>query len=110
MIERPAADGYRSALGEWGHYRRDAIFELLNADAGSRAQAEADDNDTRDSAQLLTSGGAVEGSVQITEDIDWFRVAIAEGRTSSRSSSKVTRRSATATSSSTLPATRSGST
>ena len=79
VIERPAADGYRSALGEWGHYRRDAIFELLNADAGSRAQAEADDNDTRDSAQLLTSGGAVEGSVQIIEDIDWFRVAIAEG-------------------------------
>jgi hypothetical protein len=79
VFERSASDGYRSALGEWGHYRRDAIFELLDDGGGPLALEEADDNDSRDRAQPLTSGDAVEGSVQIVEDLDWFRFTIPQG-------------------------------
>ena len=79
VIERPAGNGYRSALGEWGHYRRDAVFELLNDGGGRPAQTEIDANDSRETAQAIASGEAVEGSVQIVEDLDWFRLTLPEG-------------------------------
>ncbi len=80
VIERAAGDGYRSILGEWGQYRREAAYEWMRDRAPAAAVTEADDNDTREAAQPLATGEVAEGTVAVAEDVDWYRVTVPDGQ------------------------------
>jgi hypothetical protein len=75
VLESPVDDNYRSALGEWGHYSRQAAYELQQ-DEEHVASNEAASNDSRQSAQTLAPGAAVRGTVTLGEDTDWFSVTV----------------------------------
>ena len=77
IFERPADERYRSILGEWGHYSRSAIFEALGeARTEHDLRAEADDNDSRRTAQALAPETRYQGRVLVGEDVDWYRIEI----------------------------------
>lgn len=77
--EASVSGDYRSILGEWGQSGRQAIFELLEPRAESRALAEQDGNDSRERAQPLLPGKPVEGRVVVGEDVDWYQITVPEG-------------------------------
>ena len=74
ILERPANATYRSILGEWGHYGRPSIYEMLMPPVTAQGQTETDDNDTRDAAQALPLNQTVQGAVLVGEDEDWYRI------------------------------------
>ena len=79
ILERPADATYRSILGEWGHYGRSSIYEMLMPPTTTQDQEEADDNDSRDTAQALPLNQPVQGSVLVGEDEDWYRIEVPSG-------------------------------
>lgn len=79
IFERPADETYRSILGEWGHYAKDAVYEFLEGKATRQGEAEADNNDNRSQAQRITLGSTYQGQVLVNEDEDWYRIAIPSG-------------------------------
>lgn len=79
VLERPVSDGYLSALGEWGHVSRAAVYEYLRSDAEAAFVEDVDGGETRATATPLASGSVVQGSVQVAEDVDWYKVTLPEG-------------------------------
>ncbi len=82
VYEAPATDGYRSALGAWGHNRPYGPYEALRADAVGPAVVRLDDDgsdDVRDGARPLADGDVVRGTVLVAEDEDWWRIDVPEG-------------------------------
>lgn len=80
IIERPVGDGYASALGEWGHYNRDAVYEWLHPVILTPPALTEDDNDTRDTADTLALNEERAGQVQIEQDEDWFALDVPDGQ------------------------------
>lgn len=79
-IEASTDDSYRSILGEWGGYGREAVFELLEGDgAVGDVSVPPDAGDDRAAATLLASGSMAQGSVSVGEDVDWYRIDMPEG-------------------------------
>ncbi|MDZ7801243.1 MAG: VWA domain-containing protein [Trueperaceae bacterium] len=75
-FERPVGDDYRSITGEWGHYRREAAFEWSQPQSAEAGPASDDAGDTMDDATPLRGGAFAEGSVQVAEDVDWYRLEL----------------------------------
>lgn len=75
ILETPVDDNYRSAVGEWGHYSRQAAYELQQDEEFIVAN-ETSSNDSRQSAQPLAPGATVRGTVTLGEDTDWFSVTV----------------------------------
>ena len=75
VLESAVGGDYRSALGEWGHYSRQAAYELQQ-DEETAAANEAASNDSRQSAQALAPGATAQGTVTLGEDTDWFSVNV----------------------------------
>ncbi|MEJ7761933.1 MAG: VWA domain-containing protein, partial [Thermomicrobiales bacterium] len=79
VIERAQDDDYRSILGEWGHYRTEAIYErlvpppvlTLDPDAGDGAEG----------ATALPLDHRVTDSAWVGQDEDWYRVDVPAGET-----------------------------
>ncbi len=78
VFERPANDGYRSILGEWGHYGREAAREFsqpvtAGVDDGAVATSR---NGTRADAAPLELERPVTGSVRVAQEEDWYAITI----------------------------------
>ncbi len=84
ILERPSGDGYRSAVGEWGQYRKEAVYEWQQGGADGAATGQtgpdAADSDSRDAPRPLASGDVVEGTVAVAEDEDWFTITVPDGQ------------------------------
>ena len=82
ILERPAGAGYRSMLGEWGHYEKNSIFEYL-ADEQSATNSNNNfvtGNASKANARFLTSGNQVSGQVQRGKDEDWYKLSVPQGQ------------------------------
>lgn len=83
VLERPAGDGYRSALGAWGYDTREASFEFHEggrvAVATGYDDADGLDDDAPERARPLRSGASFAGTVAVAEDVDWLRVTVPAG-------------------------------
>lgn len=78
VIEAPVADGYLSALGEWGNMTARGPFEAA-AGGGATPEEEPDaDNDSMEEASRLDPGRSVSGSVAVAEDVDWYVFTVGE--------------------------------
>ena len=78
--ERAPDAEYRSVVGEWGDYRREATFEWSQGvEASSPTSSVSDAGDDRASATLLPPGDVATGTVAVAEDADWYRLAIPPG-------------------------------
>lgn len=84
IFERPSSDSsggeeYRTILAEYGHYRREAIYELLqDVHPFASPLGEADANDSLEQAQALAAGQFVQGTVSVGVDEDWYRIDVPE--------------------------------
>lgn len=78
VLEAPAGGDFRSALGEWGHYRREAAYEWSTSEQAPVRRLEDDAHDDRGSALSLSSHDRIAGSVLVAEDEDWYRLTVAE--------------------------------
>ena len=76
VFERPIGPDYRSAIGEWGHYSREAVYEWLHPPAPVVTTAAAVANDSLEKAQLVAMDSLVQGTVQIGERMAWYRVDV----------------------------------
>ena len=82
ILERPAGDGYRSMLGEWGQYEKNSVFEYL-ADEQSTTNSRnkfVTGNGSKAKARSLTSGNEVSGQVQRGKDEDWYKLSVPQGQ------------------------------
>ena len=82
ILERPADGGYRSMLGEWGHYEKNSVFEYL-ADEQSATNPRnkfVTGNTSKAKARSLTSGNEVSGQVQRGKDEDWYKLSVPQGQ------------------------------
>jgi len=80
VLEKPGDDRYRSVLGEWGQYGREATYELLDRGEGRiSVKTEADNNGTPATAQRLSPGDRYQGRVLVGEDLDWYRLEVPPG-------------------------------
>lgn len=79
VIERPVDGAYLSALGEWGHVARTAIYEYLQGASEAVVSEDTDGGETQATATPLASGAVASGSVQVAEDVDWYRLTLPEG-------------------------------
>ncbi|HEU5430633.1 MAG TPA: VWA domain-containing protein, partial [Thermomicrobiales bacterium] len=79
IFEQATDDSYRSILGEWGQGNLAGIYERLSPPAPPSA-AEADHNDTPETAQRLPLDQPARGAVQIDRDVDWYRIDVPPGR------------------------------
>src|SRR5690606_5682737 len=73
------ADGYLSALAEWGTNARVGPYEHLVSFPEGAAAETADAGDTREQATPLASGQVFTGTVAVAEDVDWYRVTVPQG-------------------------------
>ena len=78
ILERAADEEYQSILGEWGMNSRKGIYEWLNPPVTDVVLSDDDNNDNRESAQLLELDKDFSGRVLVEEDIDWLRIDIPE--------------------------------
>lgn len=76
VFERPAGPDYRSIVGEWGNYNRDAVFEWMNPPADIVPAAGLPANGSADKAQPVTAGAPVQGAVQIGVSQAWYRIDV----------------------------------
>lgn len=80
--EAPSDDGYRSALGAWGHNRPYGPYEAAASDLEGPAPVRVDDDgsdDVRDGARPIGDGDVAGGTVLVAEDEDWWRIDVPEG-------------------------------
>ena len=77
VFEQPADDTYRSILGEWGHYRREAIYEQLLPP--TEVDLDPDAGNDADAATVLPLGDAVTDTALVGQDEDWYRVQVPAG-------------------------------
>ena len=73
--EAPASASYRSILGFWGRGNRSSWFEYAEPVPPAKS-AEQDNNDTRETAELLAWKKPVDGTVSLGADIDWFEFSV----------------------------------
>ncbi|MFP4036275.1 MAG: OmpA family protein [Desulfobacteraceae bacterium] len=76
VIEHPIDERYRSILAEWGHYRREAVYETLEPGPQETFGLGPDEHGDRDNAHTLVEAEAFSSSVQIGEKEDWYRIDI----------------------------------
>lgn len=80
VFERQVDDEYRSILGEWGGFGREAIYEVLMESEGTGAiSVPVDAGDTLETATLLAADSVAEGTVSVPDDVDWYRIDLPEG-------------------------------
>jgi hypothetical protein len=79
VLEQPTDDSYLSIVGEWGQSKRTAIYEKLVPRVEASVIQETDNNETKETAQPLTSGQPLSGQVVIGEDVDWYKFTVPEG-------------------------------
>lgn len=75
VFEHPAGPEYRSILGEWGHYGRDAALEWhlgATVGIGPTVAASLGANGSRDDAAPLVPGDTVTRRVAVGEAEAWF--------------------------------------
>ena len=75
-------DGYRSALGAWGHNRPYGPYEATISRGEGPALARVDDDgsdDARDGARPIGDGDVASGAVLVAEDEDWWRIDVPDG-------------------------------
>jgi len=77
IIERGQDDEYRSILGEWGHYRSEAIYERLVPPEAVTLDADAGDGAA--GATVLPLGRRVTDSAWVGQDEDWYGVEVPAG-------------------------------
>lgn len=80
--ERPADEGYATALGAWGTEDGRGVFEWSQFQQGLTAPAvstESSGDDRREGANLLLPGQSAIGTVLVGEDVDWYRIPMTEG-------------------------------
>ncbi|MBA2667859.1 MAG: VWA domain-containing protein [Trueperaceae bacterium] len=75
VFEHPAGPEYRSILGEWGHYARDAALEWRQPPS-PRADVAAEPHASRATARVLTSGDDAVGRVLVGEYEAWYRIDV----------------------------------
>lgn len=82
ILERTADAGYRSMLGEWGHYARNSAFEFLQERQPMSASSvkTVTGNGSKAKAHSLGSGQKVAGQVQRGKDEDWYRLSVPQGQ------------------------------
>ncbi len=80
VFERPIGPDYRSAIGEWGHYSREGVYEWLNPPAAVATTTAAAVNDSVDKAQVVVPGTSVQGAAQIGQSVAWYRVEVPAGQ------------------------------
>ncbi|MEO0424225.1 MAG: discoidin domain-containing protein [Pseudomonadota bacterium] len=79
IFERPAGDGYRSILGEWGHYATPAIQEYhapapVAPETASTTPVAG--NGSAETARELVLGEVVTGIVRVAQEEDWYTLRI----------------------------------
>ncbi len=75
VFERPAGPDYRSILGEWGHYGREAAFEWLHGSSSAGAPPAGltmGANGSRGEAAMLVPGTTLARLVAVGEAEAWF--------------------------------------
>ena len=80
VIERPTGPDYRSVIGEWGHYSRAGVYEWLNPLPPAAETAAGGGNNAVENAQTIAAGAAVQGTVQIGQKVDWYRIDVPAGQ------------------------------
>jgi Mg-chelatase subunit ChlD len=82
IFERIAGTGYRSMLGEWGHYAQNSVFEFLQEGqpASVSTVKSVTGNGSKAKARALKSGEKVAGQVQRGKDDDWYRLSVPQGQ------------------------------
>jgi hypothetical protein len=78
IYEHPEGERYRSVLGEWGHYARDAVYEWRFPPTFA-ASARGGDNASRETALLLAPGGTAVSRVLVSEYDAWFAFDVPPG-------------------------------
>ena len=76
VLEEPADGNYRSILAEWGHYARDAVYELLESGVQEEFGPGLEGHGTRETARHLVPDERVSSWVQVGEKEDWYRIEI----------------------------------
>lgn len=76
IFEQAEDDSYRSVLGEWGHYRRDAYYEALKIEGRSAGAKTSAGGDTRERAIQLSTDKQLAGRVEVGKRVDWFQVNV----------------------------------
>lgn len=77
IFEQPTDGAYRSVLGEWGRYRRAAVFERLAwTPPALRHDPDMGTDDERAGAGALEPDEPVAGAVRVGEDVDWYRIQV----------------------------------
>jgi hypothetical protein len=79
ILERATGSDYRSILGEWGSGEPVGPYEWLVPPDLSVPSAQADDNDTPETADPITAGTPVTGRVDGRTDIDWYTFTVPDG-------------------------------
>jgi hypothetical protein len=79
VFERQTSDTYRSILGEWGQYNRDAIYEATQAPAPPRLTTAKTPRSTRDQPMTLTLATPASGEVHMGRDEDWYALNLPAG-------------------------------
>src|SRR5690606_34895132 len=73
------ADGYLSALAEWGTNARVGPYEHLVSFPDGAAVETADAGDTSEQASPLAIGHAVTGTGAVADDVAWYCVTVPQG-------------------------------
>jgi Mg-chelatase subunit ChlD len=81
VIEQAGDGTYLSILGEWGMYRKAAIFEALHNELADTAGLKSvDAGNERDQALVLENATIHSDSVAIEQDEDWYAIPVAAGQ------------------------------
>lgn len=78
VYEHEPNAGYRSVLGEWGHYSKQGPYEYF-VEKRSEVVEDADAGDTRRESTELKAGEEMLGSVSVGQDVDWYKVSVPSG-------------------------------
>jgi hypothetical protein len=74
--EAPTSQTYRSIIGEWGHYSRDAIYERLVARPAKVVAGEITGNGKKDDAADVKLGTTYNSRAVLGEKEDWYKIEI----------------------------------
>ena len=77
--EAHVADGYLSALGEWGTNTKIGPYEHLVGFPEEAAVEQTDAGDSAEQATPLVGGDVAVGTVAVAEDVDWYRITVPAG-------------------------------
>ena len=79
VFERAIDGDYKSILGEWGGFGREAIYEVLtDSDDEDDAGTLVDGGGSLEEATPFPAAGVAEGTVSVPDDADWYRIDLPE--------------------------------